>query len=160
MNVPLEVSDFCLFFIFYQIFQWEINNTCNICVLQNCCRKADPFQGPKLGSCLTLGNELSEETHVLTKQEILLGKGTRVESSRVREPRRTALPRGSQSWVLWWWDLFPGGLWPIILIQSLSWWRTHRSAKMDASERDSGKWTDTWCFLLTFPEPCWLVVAY
>ena len=36
-----------------------------------CCRKADPFQGPKLGSCLTLGNELSEETCVLTKQEIL-----------------------------------------------------------------------------------------
>ena len=39
-----------------------------------CCRKGDPFQGPKLGSCLTLGNELSEETHVLTKQEILLGR--------------------------------------------------------------------------------------
>ena len=53
-----------------------------------CCRKEDPFQGPKLGSCLTLGNELSEETHVLTKQETLLGKGTRAESSRVREPRR------------------------------------------------------------------------
>ena len=30
---------------------------------------------------------------MLTKQEILLGKGTRVESSRVREPRRTALAR-------------------------------------------------------------------
>ena len=42
-----------------------------------CCRKGDPFQGPKLGSCLTLGDELSEETHVLTKQEILLGKGAR-----------------------------------------------------------------------------------
>ena len=28
---------------------------------------------------------------MLTKQEILLGKGTRVESSRVREPRSTAL---------------------------------------------------------------------
>ena len=28
---------------------------------------------------------------MLTKQEILLGKGTRVESSRVREPRRTAV---------------------------------------------------------------------
>ena len=27
--------------------------------------------GPKLGSCLTLRNELSKETHVLTKQEIL-----------------------------------------------------------------------------------------
>ena len=32
-----------------------------------CCRKADPFQGPKLGSCLTLGNELPEETHELTR---------------------------------------------------------------------------------------------
>ena len=61
-----------------------------------CCKKAVPFQGPKLGSRLTLRNELSEETHLLTKQEILLGKGTRVESSRVRKPRRTALPRGSQ----------------------------------------------------------------
>ena len=67
----------------------------------NCCRKGDPFQGLKLGSCLTLRNELSEETHVLTKQEILLGKGTRVESRRVREPRRTALSHGLQSWVLW-----------------------------------------------------------
>ena len=65
-----------------------------------CCRKVDPFQGLKLGSCLTLGNELSEETHVLTKQEILLGKGTQVESSRVREPKRTAMPHGLQSWVL------------------------------------------------------------
>ena len=64
------------------------------------CGKGDPFQGLKLGSCLTLGNELSEEIHVLTKQEILLGKGTRVESSRVREPRRT-LSHGSQSQVLW-----------------------------------------------------------
>ena len=60
-----------------------------------------PFPGPKWGSCLILRKELSEETHMLTKQEILLGKGTWMESSRVREPRRTALPRGSQSRVLW-----------------------------------------------------------
>ena len=59
--------------------------------------KGDPFQGLKLGSCLTLGNEWSEETHVLTKQEILLGKGARVESSKVREPRRTAVLCGLQS---------------------------------------------------------------
>ena len=32
---------------------------------------------------------------MLTKQEILLGKDTRVESSRVRGPRRTTLSRGS-----------------------------------------------------------------
>ena len=71
----------------------ETNSEYSLEVLQ----ERDPFQGPKLGSCLTLGNELSEETHVLTKQEILLGKGTRVESSRVKELRRTAL----QSQVLW-----------------------------------------------------------
>ena len=35
---------------------------------------------------------------MLTKQEILLGKGTQVESSRLREPRRTALPHDLQSW--------------------------------------------------------------
>ena len=48
--------------------------------------------GPQSGLLSNTQNELSEETHLLTKQEILLGKGTRVESSRVREPRRTALP--------------------------------------------------------------------
>ena len=32
---------------------------------------------------------------MLTKQKTLLGRGTQVENSRVREPRRTALPRGS-----------------------------------------------------------------
>ena len=50
-----------------------------------------------MGSCLTPGNELSKKTHVLIRQEILLGKGTRAESSRVRETRRTALRRGSHS---------------------------------------------------------------
>jgi len=54
-----------------------------------------------MGSCLTLGNELSEETRVLTKQETFLGKGAQVESGRVREPRRTALPCGSQAQILW-----------------------------------------------------------
>ena len=67
-------------------------------VASHCCSKEDPFQGPKLDSCLTLRNELSEETHVLTKQETVLGMGTWVESSRVREPRRTALPHGLQSY--------------------------------------------------------------
>ena len=36
---------------------------------------AGPFQGLKLCSCLKLGNELSKETHVLTKQENFIGKG-------------------------------------------------------------------------------------
>ena len=70
-----------------------------------CCRKGDPFQGPRVGSCLTLRNELSKETHVLTKQEILLGRDASVGSRRVREPSRTALPCGfaMQSRVLWRW---------------------------------------------------------
>ena len=41
------------------------------------CRKGDPFQRPKGGSCLTLGSELSEKTHMLIKQETLLGRGAR-----------------------------------------------------------------------------------
>ena len=65
------------------------------------CRKGDPFQGLTWGSCLTLRNELSKEMHVLTKQEILLGKGTWVESRRVKEPKRTALPHGLKSQVVW-----------------------------------------------------------
>ena len=53
-----------------------------------------------MSSSLTLGNELSEETHMLTKQETLLRRGARAESSRVREPR-SVLPYGSQSRGLW-----------------------------------------------------------
>ena len=53
-----------------------------------------------IGSFLTLRNELSKETHMLPKQENLLGRGAWAESRRVREPRRTALPRGSQSPIL------------------------------------------------------------
>ena len=49
-----------------------------------------PYRAPRVGSCLTLGKELSEETRP-DKARDFIGKGTRVESSRVREPRRTAL---------------------------------------------------------------------
>ena len=45
-----------------------------------------------MGSFLILRSELSEETHVLPKQETLLGGGAQVENSRVRELRRTAVP--------------------------------------------------------------------
>ena len=54
-----------------------------------------PLPGPKGGSCLTLGNETSQETLVLKKQEILLGRGAWVESTRVREPRSIARPCGN-----------------------------------------------------------------
>ena len=57
-----------------------------------CCRKREPFQSPRVGSCLTLRNELSKEIHMLTKQETLLGRSIWVKSSRAGESRRTALP--------------------------------------------------------------------
>ena len=56
--------------------------------------------GPESGLCLSLGNELSKETHVFSKQETLLGRSAWAESSRIREPRRTFLPCGLQSLVL------------------------------------------------------------
>lgn len=58
-----------------------------------CCK--NPFQGLKMGSCLTFISDLSEETYVPTKQKAVLGTGAQVESHRVREPRRTAMPCGS-----------------------------------------------------------------
>ena len=123
-----------------------------------CCRKGDPFQGPKLGSCLTLRNELSEETYVLTKQEILLGKGARLESRRVREPRRS---------VTW---LAVSGFMVMGLVSrwslanhsnSESFLVAHASLSQDGcKEGDSWKWTDTRCLLLTFPELFLLGAAY
>ena len=66
-----------------------------------CYWKNDPLPGSESGSCLTLGNELSKETCMLTKQKSLSGRGAHVESHRIREPRRTALLHGSKSRVLW-----------------------------------------------------------
>ena len=40
---------------------------------RKCCRKTDPFQGPEVGSCLTLENELFEETHA-NKVRDFIGK--------------------------------------------------------------------------------------
>ena len=64
-------------------------------------QEGGPLPGPKSGLLSNTQNELSKETHVLTKQKTLLGRGSWVESSRVREARRTALSRGSQSQALW-----------------------------------------------------------
>ena len=129
-------------------------------MVTSCCRKWAPFQGHKSGLLSNTWKKNCLRRHVLTKQETLLEEGTQVESSRIREPRRTALLRGSPLWVLCRWGQFPGCVWPIILAKSPSWWCTHQSAKMDASERDSGRWTDRWCLLLTFPELFRLAVSY
>ena len=45
-------------------------------------------------------------------------------------------------------------------LKSPPWWCMPCSAKMDAREKDSGRWSDMWCLLLSFPELFLLVVAY
>ena len=107
----------------------------------NCCRKGDPFQGLKLGSCLTLRNELSEETHA-DKARDFIGKGHPGGEQEGKGTQENCSAAGLAVLGFMVMGLVSGWLWPIILIQSLPWWRTHHSAKMDASERDSRKWTD------------------
>ena len=104
-----------------------------------CCRKEDPFQGLRVGSCLTLRNELPKKVHLLIKQKTLLGMDAQVESSKIREPRRTALPHGLQSQVLWEWDQFLGYFWPVVMLHPyLVWlrWCAHLSAKIDSSAKE------------------------
>ena len=74
---------------------------------------------------------------MLTKQEILLGR-TRFYGDGINFQWPLANHSNSESFLV----------------------AEHCSAKIDASEKDSGKWTDTWCLLSTFPELFRLVVAY
>ena len=67
-------------------------------------RRDNPFQGLRMGSCLTLRNELSKET-CADKAKDFTGEGRPGREQQVREPRRTALLSGSQPQVLWEWGL-------------------------------------------------------
>ena len=61
---------------------------------------------------------------MLTRQQTLSGRGARVESRRVREPGRTALPR--ELAVLGFMVMgFVPSFSPVILIQGPSWWHIH-----------------------------------
>ena len=95
---------------------------------------------------------------MLTKQEILLGKGTGVESSRTQE-------NTSATW------LTVSGFMVMGLVSGLS-LASHSDLEsflvvhtlfsqdwMPEREKDSGRWSDM-CPLLTFPELFQLVVAY
>ena len=51
------------------------------------------------------------------------GKGHPNREQEDKGTRRTAPPCGSQPWVLWWWDWFPGFFWPLCLrVLSVSTW--------------------------------------
>ena len=73
----LSTLPYTLTFFFFQIHTYSTltHLLISMCIHKHtCCRKGDPIQGPKVGFCLTLGKEMSEETHELTKQETI-GKG-------------------------------------------------------------------------------------
>ena len=79
-GVPLPTAHQFLTHVLLATFRGQISTSVefinhlrcyNIVVLQ----EGGPLPGPELGSYLTLGNELSKETHVLRQQEIL-GEGT------------------------------------------------------------------------------------
>ena len=113
---------------------------------QKCCRKGDHFQGPRVGSCLTVGNELSEQTHMLTKQKTLLGRGPLG-----REQQRKGTEENcSAVWLTVSGFMVMGlvsGLslanrlaWPIFGLTFGPFWRcAHLSAKVDSSAKDSGR---------------------
>ena len=82
-------------------------NKTDLCRYSNVAGRGTTFRA-RTGFLSNTRKWIVKETHVLTKQEILMGKGTHVESSRVREPRRIVLPRGLQYRVLGWWVLVSG----------------------------------------------------
>ena len=76
---------------------------------------------------------------MLSKQEALLGRAAGAEGRRVREMERTALPRASQSQVLWSLGSFLVCLWPIILNWDPSWGHIRHLVEMDSSKEDPGR---------------------
>ena len=59
-----------------------------------------PLPGPETELLSNTQKRIVQGDTCADKARDFIGKGTRVESSRVREPRRTALVRGSQYRVL------------------------------------------------------------
>ena len=68
----------------------------NIILLQ----ERGPLPGPKTGLLSNTQKLIVRGDTSADKARDFIGKGTQVQSRRVREPRRTVLPRGSLSWVL------------------------------------------------------------
>lgn len=130
--------------------------------MQICCRKGDASRRPSVGSCLTLRNELSEETNMLTKQKTLLGRGARAEGSRVNEGNLGALlchmacslrfyRNGINFWVVSGQSSCLAHSWSG---SGPSW--QDLSAKMDLSAKDSGRLV-VFSLLLAPSKFSWLV---
>ena len=77
----------------------------------------------------------------MTKQENLLGKGARVESSRVKEPVAPSLGFMVMGFVSWLSLACHLARSMFVLTQGPPYWQVYPSAKMDSSAEDSGRFT-------------------
>jgi len=75
-------------------------------------QKGRPLPQPECGFLFNTWKWIIQGDACADKARDFIGKGC-LGREQQREPRRIALPCGLQSWVLWWWDSFPGCLWPI-----------------------------------------------
>ena len=111
-----------------------------------------------MGSCLILGNEWSEDTRA-GKARDFTGKGRPGGEQKDKEPQENCSARRLAG------SGFMGmGFASRLSLanrsdSSLSWRRVHCSAKLDASDKDSGRWQDSGQLLLTFPDLLQLVMA-
>ena len=93
------------------------------------CRTGDPFQGLRMGSYLTLGNELSRETCMRTKQESWWERGTWEENGFAKWLTVSSfMGMGFVSGLSLPIILF--SVPPLGLAQGPSWWYVHLSAKI------------------------------
>ena len=118
-------------------------------------QESGPIPGPKTGPLSNTRKWIVRGDTCAHKTRDFIGKwrpGGEQEGKGTWENSSASL---WQSQVLWWWDYFR-----VVFSQSF-WLRVlPGGSKMDAREKDSGRWSDMWCLLLTFPELFQLVVAY
>ena len=103
-------------------------------------QKGRPLPGPESKVLSNTWEWVVQGDTCADKARNFIGEGATVESSRAREPGRTAMPRGLQSWFYGNWVSFWLVLWSVILTQIPSWWCVHHSAKVVSGEKDSGRW--------------------
>ena len=115
----------------------------------------DPFQGLRVDSCLTWGDELSKETHSW-KSNGLHWAGAQGRRAAGKRTQKTRSATGSKAWAFWWWDSFPRFLWPVILTLGPSWWRRRCSAKSRILRGGGTCGISIWLFL-NFSSCWWLV---
>ena len=98
-----------------------------------------------MGACLTLGNESSEEPHLLTKQETIgkglpgreqWGEGTQENCSAKRLAISSFMGVGFVSRLSL---ANPLAQLTLGLVQGPSWWQVYLSTKMDSSAKDPGR---------------------